>query len=123
MRNRASWRQTRSLRPKEGMANLTLCLASILLTIAAVEGGLRIIQYGIQFRPTEHPGFSLRSYHVPDATNGYDINPDFPPRTMVKSKRTPNRYPAYLNMPGSSAWLQFGCKVANVDAFLLLFAL
>jgi len=77
------------------MANLTLCLASILLTIAAVEGGLRITQYGIQVRPTEHPGFSLRSYHVPDATNGYDINPV----------------------------LQFGCKVANVDAFLLLFAL
>jgi hypothetical protein len=100
------------------MANLTLCLASILLTIAAVEGGLRITHYGVQFRPTEHPGFFPRSYHVPDATNGYDINPDFPATNV--------RHPDYFEIfgvPYTVSSNELGCRDRHLgleDRYVLL---
>jgi len=93
-----------------GMANLTLCLASILVTIAVVETGLRNTQYGHQFRQIESDGFFPLFYHRPDAINGYDINPDFPPTNLMHRD-----YIHTFGIPFTVSSNDLGCRDRRLD--------
>lgn len=100
------------------LANVTLCVASILVTIAVVEASLRHSHYGKQFRQFESDGFFPRYYHVPDSINGYDIAPNFPPTNLIH-----HDYIDIFGNPYTISSNDLGCRdrrLAREDSYALL---
>src|SRR5690349_23714020 len=54
-----------------GMANLALCMASLLVGIGVEELALRATSYGRQFQQEGSHGFFPRFYYRSDSINGY----------------------------------------------------
>ena len=100
------------------LGNVSLSLASILIALCIGEATLRLTDYGEKWKPKMVGYYYPRNYHKPDAMNGHDISPNYPPTAVPHVD-----YVEAFGTPFTVSSNELGCRdapMSTAEPYLLL---